>query len=250
MDPTLRGPYPTAAKAKRKEPAAVQPQYRAGEYVPPAAKQDNVNFVSRSTQLNTEFTAETIAGALKNIRERQEFIAKDYYDNHYQVTQPQHDSPPVPDEKLRQWKQELENLKRKARPFLTATDALRRPQIALQGSNGIVRGHTLESIQGTLNFRDAVTGQLHSIICTDPVTILEPRPLMTEVEVEPPPPLILFATGQREVSTKKQTVIEARCGDPDAKDVFFEVWSGRPLETEVLEVEEPKKEEEEQEKQD
>ena len=73
---------------------------------------------------------------------------------------------------------------------------------------------------------------------------------MTEVEVEPPPPLILFATGQLEVSTKKQTVIETRCGDPDAKDTFFEVWSGRPLETEVLEVEEPKKEEEEQEKQD
>ena len=51
VDPTLRGPYPTAAKAKQKEPAAVQPQYRAGEYVPPAAKQDNVNFVSRSTQM-------------------------------------------------------------------------------------------------------------------------------------------------------------------------------------------------------
>ena len=251
VDPTLRGPYPTAAKAKRKEAATVQQQYRTGEYVPPAAKQDNVNFVSRSTQLNNEFTAETVTGALNNIRERQEFIAKDYYDHHYQATQPQHDSPPVPDEKLRQWKQELEDLKRKTRPFLTAADALRRPQFALQGSNGIVRGHTLGSIQGTLNFRDAVIGQRHSIICTDPVTILEPRPLMTEVEVEPPPPLILFATGQREISTKKQTLIEARCGDPDAKDTFFEVWSGWPLETDVLEEEEPGEEEEkEKEKQD
>ena len=246
VDPTLRGPYPTAAKAKRREPAAAQPQHRAGEYVPPATKQDNVNFVSRSTRLNTEFTAETVAGALRNIRDRQEFLAKEYYDQHYQPGNPQHDSPPVPDEKLRQWRQELEDLKCKTRPFLTATDALRQPQIALQGSNGIVRGHTLESIQGTINLKDAITGQRHSIICTDPITILEPRPLMTEVEVEPPPPLMLFATGQREVASKKQTLIETRCGDPDAKDTFFEVWSGRPLETEVLVVREPQGEEEEE----
>ena len=93
--------------------------------MPPAAKQDNVNFVSRSTRLNTEFTAETVAGALRNIRDRQEFIAKEYYDQHYQPGNPQHDSPPVPDEKLRQWRLELEDLKRKTRPFLTATDALR-----------------------------------------------------------------------------------------------------------------------------
>ena len=99
-DPTLRGPYPTAAKAKRKEPAAVQPQYCAGEYVPSAVKQDNINFVSRSTQLNNEFTAETVTGALNKIRKRQEFIAKDYYEHHYQAAQPQHDSPQVPDEKL------------------------------------------------------------------------------------------------------------------------------------------------------
>ena len=246
VDPTLRGPYPTAAKAKRREPAAAQPQHRAGEYVPPATKQDNVNFVSRSTRLNTEFTAETVAGALRNIRDRQEFIAKEYYDQHYQPGNPQHDSPPVPDEKLRQWRQELEDLKRKTRPFLTATDALRRPRIALQGSNCIVRGHTLESIQGTINLKDAIMGQRHSIICTDPITILEPRPLTTEVEVEPPPPLMLFATGQREVASKKQTLIETRCGDPDAKDTFFEVWSGRPLETEVLVVREPQEEEEEE----
>ena len=185
VDPTLRGPYPTAAKAKRKEPAAVQPQYSAGEYVPPEVKQDNVNFVSRSTQLNNEFTAATVAEALNKIQKRQEFIAKDYYDHHYQAAQPQHDSLPVPDERLWQWRQELEDLKRKTRPFLTSAKALHRPQFALQGSNGIIRGHTLESIQGTLNFRDAVTGQQHSIICTDPVTILEPRPLMTEVEIEP-----------------------------------------------------------------
>ena len=84
----------------------------------------------------------------------------------------------------------------------------------------------------------------------DPITILEPRPLTTEVEVEPPPPLMLFATGQREVATKKQTLIETRCGDPDAKDTFFEVWSGRPLETEVLVVKEPQEEEEKIEEQD
>ena len=29
-NPTLQGPYPTAAKAKRKDTAAVQPQYHAG----------------------------------------------------------------------------------------------------------------------------------------------------------------------------------------------------------------------------
>ena len=102
VDPTVRGPYPTVAKAKQKDPAAVQPQYRAGEYVPPAEKQDNVNFVSRSMQLNNEFTAATVAEALTKIRERQEFIAKDYYEHHYQAAQPQHDSPPVPDEKLQQ----------------------------------------------------------------------------------------------------------------------------------------------------
>ena len=74
---------------------------------------------------------------------------------------------------------------------------------------------------------------------------------MTEVEVEPPPPLILFTTGQREISTKKQTIIEARCGDPDAKDTFFEVWSGRPLETDVpMEEESGEEEEKEKEKQD
>ena len=124
VDPTVRGPYPTVAKAKRKDPAAIQPQYRAGEYVPSAKKQDNVNFVSKSTQLNNEFTAATVAEALRKIRERQELIAKDYYDHHYQAAQPQHDPPPVPNEKLQQWKQELEDLKQKTRPFLTPAKAL------------------------------------------------------------------------------------------------------------------------------
>ena len=87
----------------------------------------------------------------------------------------------------------------------------------------------MESIQGTLNFRDAITGRQYSIICTDPITIIEPRPLTTEVEVEPPPPLMLFATGQREVATKKQTLIETPCGDPDAKDTFFMTGAGNLL---------------------
>ena len=64
---------------------------------------------------------------------------------------------------------------------------------------------------------------------------------MTESVIEPPPPLIMFSTGQYEVSSRKQTIIKTRCGDPDAEDTFFKVWSGRPLETDVLKKKEKEK---------
>ena len=151
--------------------------------------------------------------------------------NHYHAHEP--DSPKVPPEDLKRWKQELEDIKKLIRPFLTSTQALRKPQFALQGSNGVIRSQILESIQGTITFKDVITGQRNTIVCTDPVTILEPRPPSSAAEKEPPPPLILFSTGKEKISTYRQTVIEERCGDPDAKYDFFKVWSPRPLDQDI-----------------
>ena len=130
--------------------------------------------------------------------------------------------------KVRYWRKKLRDLKNQTRPFLLSKKAVRKPEIALQGSNGVIRGHQIESFQGTINLRDLVTGKQYTIVCTDPISIVEPGPVLSAFEKEPPPPMLLYSTTEVHVSSHRQALIERTCGVPDGEDHSFKVWSGRP----------------------
>ena len=185
---------------------------------------ENVGFTTRSSKLNNRFSQAPTSSVAGLVRDHQHEVGYDNFMNHDERA----GMPPAPPHKIRHWRRRLKDLKTKTRPYVLSKRAMRKPEIALQGSNGIIRGHQIESFQGTINLRDSVTGKRHTIVCTDPISIVEPRPVLSVFEKEPPPPLLLYSTDNVHVSTGRQVLIEKTTGDPDGEDTFFKVWSGRP----------------------
>ena len=190
---------------------------------------ENVNFETRSTRLNNRFSQAFTPSIHGLVRDHQHLIGRDHFLNYaHNEADISAGMPHAPPHKICHWRGKLKDLKTKTRPFLILVKALRKPEIALQGSNGIIRGHQIESFQGTINLRDSVTGKWCTIMCMDPISIVEPRPVLSGLEKEPLPPMLLYSTTEVHVSSHIQALIKQACGDPDREEHSFNVWSGRP----------------------
>ena len=191
VDPTQG----TSADAKPSTSSAseqprAKPRFRPRVHALLRPRYENVDFDTRSSKLNNRFSQAYTSCISGLVKDHQHKVGYDHFMN-YDISA---GMPHAPSHKVRYWRKKLKDLKNNTRPYLLSTKAVRKLEKALQGSNGVIRGHQIESFQGTINLRDSVTGKRHTIVCTNPISIVEPKPVLSAFEKEPPPPMLLYST--------------------------------------------------------